>query len=197
MNTLKILPNAEPFYYPGGPTGCLLVHGFTGAPAEMRLLGEYLNKQGHSVLGVRLAGHGTDVKDMIRTQYKDWLASVEDGWNLLQGHTERVFVIGLSLGGVLSLTFSARFPVAGVVAMSAPYEMPNKLAKTLGPMLLPISKIVPAMKKGEDFWFNPEMEKDHVCYPTDPVRPAYELMRLLKVMRSLLPTIQVPALVTI
>jgi carboxylesterase len=144
---------------------------------------------------VRLAGHGTDVKDMIRTRYQDWLASVEDGWNYMQGQTERVFVIGLSLGGVLSLTFSAKFPVAGVVALSAPYEMPSTLAKTLGPLLIPMSKIIPTMKKGEDYWFNPEMEKDHVCYPTDPVRPAYELMQLLKVMRSLLPTIKVPALV--
>jgi carboxylesterase len=50
-----IIPSAEPFYFPGGKTGCLLVHGFTGSPKEMRWMGEYLAGQGYTVLGVRLA----------------------------------------------------------------------------------------------------------------------------------------------
>ena len=29
----------EPFYFPGNKTGCLLIHGFTGSPGEMRPLG--------------------------------------------------------------------------------------------------------------------------------------------------------------
>ena len=107
MKSPITLPNAEPFFYPGGQTGCLLVHGFTGAPHEMHGLGKHLSGAGYSVLGVRLSGHGTDPKDMIRSRWRDWLASVEDGWNLLSGCTERIVVIGLSMGGVLSLTFSA------------------------------------------------------------------------------------------
>ncbi len=191
----QIIQTAEPFFLLGGSTGCLLVHGFTGTPKEMRLLGEYLNKQGHTVLGIRLAGHATHIEDMIRCSYQDWLASVEDGWHLLHGVTERIFVLGLSMGGVLSLSFAANFPIAGVVVMASPYEMPSKLAKTLGKMLLPLSKVMPKMVKAEDKWFNPEMEKDHVCYPEDPVRPGYELLKLLKYMHSLLPTLNVPALV--
>ena len=49
-----IIPGAEPFFYRGGPIGALLIHGFTGAPKEMRLLAEALAAEGLTVLGVRL-----------------------------------------------------------------------------------------------------------------------------------------------
>ena len=34
--------DTSPFFFEGGPVGCLMIHGFTGAPAEMRPMGEYL-----------------------------------------------------------------------------------------------------------------------------------------------------------
>lgn len=37
-----ICSGAEPFFLPGGPQGVLLVHGFTGSPADMLLLGHSL-----------------------------------------------------------------------------------------------------------------------------------------------------------
>ena len=43
-----IIPSAEPFYYQGNKIGCLLIHGFTGTPKEMRLMGEYLANQGYT-----------------------------------------------------------------------------------------------------------------------------------------------------
>jgi len=97
-----IIPTAEPFFMPGGNTGCVLVHGFTGTPKEMRLMGEYLSEQGLTVLGIRLPGHATDLPDMIRVKWKDWLAAVEDGINILSNCCENIFVAGLSMGGILS-----------------------------------------------------------------------------------------------
>ena len=60
------IPTAEPFFFPGEKsTGVLLTHGFTGAPKEMRWMGEYLNREhGYPCLGVRLAGHATRPEDM-------------------------------------------------------------------------------------------------------------------------------------
>ena len=57
-----ITSGAEPFLLPGGSKGVLLIHGFTGSPSEMILLGNYLYRQGYTVLGVRLAGHGKTVE---------------------------------------------------------------------------------------------------------------------------------------
>ena len=71
-------------------------------------MGEYLNAQGYTCLGVRLAGHATSPEDMIRSRYTDWIASVEDGYHLLRGVADQIFLVGLSMGGVLSLLMSTR-----------------------------------------------------------------------------------------
>lgn len=195
MTQPQILASGEPFLLPGGSTGCLLVHGFTGSPKEMRLLGEFLHQAGHTVLGVRLSGHATRLEDMIRTRHQDWLASVEDGYHLLRASCEKIFLMGLSMGGVLSLIQAARLPVDGAVAMSTPYLFPNPLARRMPWMLKLLSPVLPAMGKSEGRWFNPEMQKDHIHYPKHPLRPAYELYLLLKIMRQSLPEIKIPVMV--
>ncbi|MBM3180917.1 MAG: alpha/beta fold hydrolase [Chloroflexi bacterium] len=193
----QIIPTAEPFILQGNKTGVLLVHGFTGTPKEMRWMGEYLNQQGFTCLGVRLAGHATIPEDMIASHWTDWTASVEDGFHLLCGSVDRVFLVGLSMGGVLSLLMSTRFAqrVVGVVAMSTLYKLPDD------PRLRHIewiSKIVPFMPKSDEEpgagWFDKEAWKDHVSYPQNPVRSIGELNKLLGEMRAALPKVNVPVL---
>lgn len=56
---MQIIPTTEPFFFQGGRTGVLLLHGFTGTPKEVRWMGEDLQKHGYTVLGIRLHGHAT------------------------------------------------------------------------------------------------------------------------------------------
>lgn len=186
-----IIPTAEPFFFPGGPIGCLLVHGFTGSPKEMRWMGEYLAEQGYTVLGVRLAGHATQPEDMLHCRWRDWLASVEDGYNLLRGVSDEIFVMGLSMGGVLSLLFASQQPLAGVVAMSTPYALPPD---PLLPYLRWLHHIRPRLEKGPPDWHNPDAAQDHVAYPYYPTRAIIELNELLAEMRAALPAIKTPTL---
>ena len=196
---IRTMPGAEPFFLPGqgqkGQTGCLLIHGFTGAPAEMRWLGEDLQRRGYSVLGVRLTGHGTDPQDMVRARWGDWVASAEDGWHLLSGQVKRVFLVGLSMGGVLSLHLATRFPAAGVVAMSVPYQFPNPLALRLQALLPILSKIYPMQSKTQEGWFDKQAAASHISYPQNPVRSGYELIKLIANLRQRLPQVQAPTLV--
>ena len=96
---------------------------------------------------MRLAGHATQPEDMIRSRYPDWLASVEDGYNLLRSSCDQVFLLGLSMGGILSLISATRLEIRGVVAMSTPYKLPDdprlKYLKIL-------SKVMPYMEKNKD-----------------------------------------------
>ena len=103
---------------------CLLIHGFTGTPSEMRGLGEALAAQGIRVHGVRLAGHGEGEEAFIRSTRKQWLASAEEGLAQLERYP-RVFVAGLSMGGVISLLLAGYHPerIAGVIAMSTPTRL--------------------------------------------------------------------------
>ena len=95
----QIIPTAEPFFFPGDRSkpACLLIHGFTGTPKEMRWMGEFLNERGYTCLGVRLAGHATVPEDMIRSNWTDWSASVEDGYSTLRSITVNLFLVGLSM----------------------------------------------------------------------------------------------------
>jgi carboxylesterase len=186
-----IIPTAEPFYFSGGKIGVLLVHGFTGTPKEMRWMGEYLNLKGYSVLGVRLAGHATNPEDLMRVRWKDWLLSIEDGYHLLKGWSEKIFIAGFSMGGVLTLLFSSKIKVSGLVTMSTPYELPSD------PRLRFINilwRIIPTIQKGESDWVDSSLDKDHISYPQYITRAIIELNEAVTEMQSSLPGITSPTL---
>jgi len=186
-----IMQGAEPFYFPGGSTGCLMIHGFTGTPREMLWMGEYLSKKGFTVLGIRLAGHATDPEDMRRSGWRDWIASVEDGITLLHGACSRVYSIGLSMGGALSLIAASRYPIDGAVAISTPYDMPRDWRL---PFIKPLSVIIRNVGKGQPDWQNPDAAKDHAEYPYFPSASILQLRTLLAEMRAGLGSINIPVL---
>ena len=191
----QFITTAEPFFFLGDHSkpACLLIHGFTGTPKEMRWMGEYLNQQGYTCLGVRLSGHATNPEDMIRSRYTDWMTSVEEAYHLLRGTSENIFLVGLSMGGILSLLMSTKLKVAGVVAMSTPYKLPDdprlKYVES-------ISKFITYMPKGsgDAGWFDAEALKGHISYPQNPIRSIAELNKLLEEMRAALPKVDVPVL---
>jgi carboxylesterase len=195
----QIIPNAEPFFLLGDSSkpACLLIHGFTGTPREMRWMGEHLNQQGYTCLGVRLAGHATNPGDMIRSRYTDWIASVEDGYHLLRGVTDTVFLVGLSMGGILSLLVSARLAqrVKGVIAMSTPSRLPTDYPIWLLKLISLVMKYRPKTKEAPGRgWFDQSAYADHISYSKNPVRSSAELKKLILEMHAALPRVNVPVL---
>ena len=95
-----------PFYLNGGSTGILLIHGFTGAPPEMRLIGDYLHQRGITVSAPLLPGHGTVVEDMNRYKWTDWVAHTKQALAELKSGCDAVFVAGLSLGSLITLNLA-------------------------------------------------------------------------------------------
>lgn len=194
----RIIETTEPFLLPGGRTGILLVHGFTGTPKEMRWMGDYLNGLGYACLGIRLHGHATKIEDMIASRCTDWTASVEDGFHLLSGLCDRIFLAGLSMGGVLSLLMSTRLDAAGVIAMSTPYVLPNDRRNYSPAFIRLYSRFVKYMPKSSEkpgaSWFDKEAFKSHISYPQNPVRSIAELKLLLREMQAALPSVTKPVL---
>ncbi|MBI3363134.1 MAG: alpha/beta fold hydrolase [Chloroflexi bacterium] len=185
-----LIPTTEPFFFRGGPVGCLLIHGFTSSPKEMRWLGESLAGRGHTVLGVRLAHHATQPADMNRSRWHDWYYSAVDGWHVLRDQCERIFPIGLSMGGVTALKLAAEYPVAGVVAMGTPMR-PARSLMSFSDWLWPF---IPFMKKGPRIWDDPSVAEWHTAYTVYPVRASGELRRYMRVVDDLLPCVTAPAL---
>ena len=118
----QLLRGAGSYFFEGSPVGCLLVHGMGSTPYQVRSLGEYLAWQGLTVLGIRLPGHGTTLDELEQTTAQQWLTALNHGIDQLLQTCSHIFVIGNSLGGVLTLAIAARRQqdLAGIVTISTP-----------------------------------------------------------------------------
>lgn len=182
------------FHFPGGPVGCLLVHGFTGSPPEMRGLGEYLASQGYTVRGPLLAGHGTAPEDMAITGADDWLGAAEADLRRLQDTCDTVFVAGLSMGGVISLLLASQHPVAGVVALSTPAHLGHWQVKVLYLLRYFVPWVPPDNLPSSDLT-DPEALGRLSSYERTPTACVVELDHLVGRMRRALSRVTAPALV--
>ena len=118
------MAGCEPLSVNGGPVGVLVLHGFTGSPFSMRPLAERFADAGFSVEMPLLPGHGTAVEDMIPTRFEDWSGGAEAAFQSLAARTEKVFVVGLSMGGTLTCWLAEKHPtIAGIVLVN-PTELP-------------------------------------------------------------------------
>jgi carboxylesterase len=99
-----------PFELGEGREACLLLHGFTGSPWEMRPLGEALAARGYHVRCPLLPGHGATPEALLHVGERDWLEAAEaEAARALAGH-RRLYVAGLSVGALLALLLAARRP---------------------------------------------------------------------------------------
>lgn len=118
--TAPTIPGAEPLSVVGSrDAGVLVLHGFTGNPGSMRGLAEACVAAGFHVEMPQLAGHGTAMEDMIPTRWADWSADAEAAYQALAKRVSQVVVMGLSMGGALTLWVGADHPeVKGLVCVN-------------------------------------------------------------------------------
>jgi len=188
----------DAFSLPGSrPLGCLLVHGFTGTPEEMRPLAETLAAHGFPVHAVRLAGHGTDVTELARTRWSDWFASVEAGVAHLRATAGRLAVAGMSMGSLLALHLAATRPadVTALVLCGTPLRLGDARVRwvPLISRLLPTRLAMIAKANGPDV-ADPAMRAASLSYRMTPLAGVAQLLRLQVTVRAELPRVTQPAL---
>ncbi|WP_186317308.1 alpha/beta hydrolase [Bacillus mycoides] len=115
------LASPKPFTFEGGDRAVLLLHGFTGNSADVRMLGRFLEKKGYTCHAPIYKGHGVPPEELVHTGPEDWWKDVMNAYQHLkdQGY-EKIAAVGLSLGGVFSLKLAYTLPILGVVPMCAP-----------------------------------------------------------------------------
>jgi len=204
VNPVTLMDGSAPFYFPGNRTGCLLIHGYTGNPSAVRWLGEYLNQQSYTVYAPRLAGHGTTPEAMLGIRWQEWYADVLAGYELLHGSCDRVFAVGLSMGGSLSLILASQQPVTGVIALSTPH----RIADPRLPLIPLVGRVWRFRDKSqyketaqqfrqhviEEQRRRGEPEHGHRSYSRYPLTSILELNGALVAMRKALPLITSPSL---
>lgn len=117
----------EPFTFEAGPRAVLLLHGFTGHTADVRMLGRYLEKRGYTSHAPILRGHGLPPEELMKCTPEQWWQDALQAYNHLQdlGY-EEIVVAGLSLGGALSLKLASCKKVKAVIPMCAPAYADNE-----------------------------------------------------------------------
>lgn len=187
---LKLLHGAEPFLWQAGRRGALLIHGFTGSPSEMRLLGEHLHRAEYTVFAPRLCGHGTTPEDMASTSWHHWYGSVLDAYHLLSSLCDEIVVIGLSMGGLLALELAVNQQVSKVISLSAPIYIAEKRLPWL-PVAALFTSFVPKRRKpiaGIDSRYS-------VCYKRTPLKSVKSLLKLIRHVSGQLAQVTQPLLI--
>ncbi|WP_444684808.1 alpha/beta hydrolase [Alkalicoccus luteus] len=115
------LVRPKAFTMKAGKRAVLLLHGFTGNPADVRRLGRHLHKAGYTCHAPIYRGHGMQAETLIDTNPNDWWQDVLQGYAWLQEEGyEEIACAGVSLGGLFTLRAGAELDVKGLVSMSAP-----------------------------------------------------------------------------
>ncbi|MCP8617662.1 alpha/beta hydrolase [Salirhabdus salicampi] len=117
----------EPFTFEAGQRAVLLLHGFTGHSADVRMLGRYLQKKGYTSHAPIYRGHGAPPEELVKYTPEDWWEDVQHALHHLKmkGYDE-IAVAGLSLGGVLGLKLAYSEPITGVIPMCSPMFFDNE-----------------------------------------------------------------------
>ncbi|MDB5457983.1 MAG: hypothetical protein JWP92_3568 [Caulobacter sp.] len=105
--------------------GVLLIHGLTGAPAEMKPLAKRLARRGFDVAAPLLPGHGVDEATLLRTTWRDWLDGLCEAYDQFAIEVDAVHVAGICVGGALGLMLAAERPTiraAAVYSMTFEYD---------------------------------------------------------------------------
>lgn len=190
---MEIMKGGEPFLFESGDIGCLLVHGFAGSPMEMKYLGEYLASKGITTHGVRLAGHATSPRDLERTKWDQWYVSVVEGYGKLKKiGMKKIFIAGLSLGGLLTLYFAENNKdVDGIITMSSPAAMDEMQFKLMPVVDFFVDNVnLKALRLEKK-----EFDLPHIQYDTLPMPAIRELIKFSMIVEKNLSKVTAPILV--
>ncbi len=170
-------------------TAVLLLHGLTGTPLEMRMLGEAIAAEGYTVHIPLLPGRGTCPDDMDRLCWEDWMGAAVRSYDALAHQHRRVVVGGLSAGGTMALDLALRRDPAALLLYAAVLSISMRGAY-----------LAPYVWRWIRRWPSPATDMVQPnealqCYDPAPVRAMSELIWGIGRVRPRIGAITVPALV--
>jgi len=180
----------KPFTFEAGERAVLLLHGFTGHSADVRMLGRYLESKGYTCHAPIYKGHGVPPEELVHTGPEDWWRDVMEAYEFLKerGH-EKIAAVGLSLGGVFSLKLSYTVPIVGVVPMCAPMYIKSEEIMYQG-VLAYAREYKTRLGKS-----NEEIEEEMFQFQQTPMKTLKALQNLMRDVRDNIDMIYAPTFV--
>lgn len=169
----------------------LCLHGLTGTPYEVRSVAEALVKRGIRARGPIVAGHEGGPRLLAATKYRAWLRTAESELAALREEHDRVFVVGVSMGGLLGLRLAQTRPVDALVVIGTPLVLAPPI-----PQLLPfLRRIISFRRKSESDIRDPVARAAHPTIAAIPFDAVAQMIALQAVIIPELSRIESPILV--
>jgi carboxylesterase len=189
MTTPNVFQHADldgtSFVWHGGAIGVLLLHGFTATTVEVRPMAKFLHDLGYTVSGPLFAGHGHTPEEMNRVSWRDWFASADQAYKELAQTCNKVFVLGESMGGLISILISIAHPDIAGTLLFAPALKVNNLAAA--ELLWPFKSYI--------FKKNIDETMEWQGFNVVPLHAAAELLKLQRKVRRNLSKMKTPTII--
>jgi carboxylesterase len=104
----------------------VLIHGFSGSPADLIPARDALFEAGYTVISYPLKGHTTKPEDLVGTHYKDWYASAEKVFLAAQSKYEDVYLVAHSMGGCISALLASKYKVKAMALYEPAFSFTNR-----------------------------------------------------------------------
>jgi len=110
---------------PGASGIVIFIHGFMGSPRQFDTLVQTVHEQGLSVAALLLPNHGSTPKDFGSGTFQRWQAYVDTEVESFSREYEHIWLVGHSMGGLLSINAAARFQknARGVFMIASPFKL--------------------------------------------------------------------------
>lgn len=170
-------------------TGVLMLHGFSGGPYEVKPFADYLQQHTDWTIEIpTLCGHGETLSLKGYTA-EHWLIDAEVAYKKMANKVDEVYVVGFSMGGVISLYLAKRYPIKKLVLLSAAvkYIAPKQLLKDLQNVA---KELVLGHLKDNELFKQYEYKLKNV-----PVSATVQFMRIVKMVEPYISSIQVPTFI--
>jgi carboxylesterase len=181
------------------PYGVLILHGFTSSLDTVREVEPPLKALGLPTRMPILRGHCAASPEALRgVTWQDWVADAETAYRDLLKEVDKVIIVGLSMGGLVTLDLAAVHPdtTDSIILAAAALQLASPLAPGR-----PLSFLRPVVKLLLKKWDTPpnyadkSLEQYNTNYLWAPMDSVMELLKFSKHAQEILPKVTVPALI--
>jgi carboxylesterase len=206
----EVKPERQAYTLEKGPVGCLMLHGFMGAPISSRPMAEYLAERGITVHCPLLPGHGELPNKLQAFPRQAWIDEAEEAFTFINQRCEKVFLMGHSMGTVLCAHLASQHKqVKGLVMLAPAFDIPDRrllamsVLRYVMPWFYPLKmrSLRPLVNK-RILDFDPTLDLNDPAVQARlpemtkvPTSSIDEMRKTIKMGRKLWPTLEHPSII--